>query len=277
METFTTILFANQAVLYAFGPVVLGILGWLWTASQRRFEQNMAEAVFRQQVDQARLQWGSHVIDALSAAQAIAEAGPDAENFEIERREALQHLSALADRGRLFFPNLTKEGDRVVKDAFRLPWASSKNDADKEKSQAFRGNRPPIIDAIMYAYYELRAVGDTDGPNGPNAANYIYKCRRLFVSALQANIDPHRYDELVDRYSDQDRTHKADMLVRAGELGLLLDSRRSGLLTGCEGADFGWSKLISADRRREILHEAQSEEGVCPPLSDPEIPQEAAE
>ncbi len=259
--------FADLALQYrpylvGFGPVLLGVLGWLWTLSSRRFQQKMASEAFRRQGDTASLHWGNEAIDALSEAQAVAEGGPDAPGFEERRQDVLWRISSLVDRGRMFFPNLDMEGHQTGP-AF-LPFVGKRGGSGKER--AFTGNRPPIIDTLMYAYYELRSVGDPNGPTAENSANFIFRCRRLFVTALQAYLDPHRYDDLIDRYSEQNRRFRDDMIVKSGELGVVLDARRAGLLTQCEGKDFGWSSRVSADRRREILHEVQAEPGMCPPI-----------
>ena len=121
-------------------------------------------------------------------------------------------ISSLVERGRLFFPNIdphTKGG---------------------EKEGAYRGSRPPILDALMFAYYEIEALTRQGGPTADNSADYIDDCRRLLVSELQAHFDPRRRDAIVDRYDDQRLDHRGDAIARANNLKSILKSRRPGLV-----------------------------------------------
>ena len=85
------------------------------------------------------------------------------------------------DRGRLFFPNLNPDRKGA------------------EKEGAYRGHRPPILDALMWTYHELEALTREGGPASDDSAGFIDECRRLLVSELQAYLDPRRKDEIVER------------------------------------------------------------------------------
>ncbi|MEM1146736.1 MAG: hypothetical protein AAGH49_03025, partial [Pseudomonadota bacterium] len=116
--------------------------------------------------------------------------------------------------GRLFFPNINPEGLGVDKEA------------------AYRGKRPPILDALMFAYYEVEALTRQGGPTADNSAEFIEDCRRLLVSELQAHFDPRRRDTIVDRYDTQRLDHRRAAIERASALRSMLKSRRPGLQMG---------------------------------------------
>ena len=102
----------------------------------------------------------------------------------------------------------------------------SPNSKGAEKEGAFRGSRPPILDALMFAYYEVQALTRQGGPTADNSAEYIEDCRRLVVSELQAHLDPRRRDEILERYDDQREDHRGDAIKRANNLKASLAARR---------------------------------------------------
>lgn len=119
--------------------------------------------------------WGNDCIDAL------AEAGefcllksadfPDsgAYGYGMQRNELLHRLSALIDRGRLFYRN--KDQDQYGLDKF----------------PARRGYRPEILDPLVAGYQSVREVnGSVD------EAKYrrLYEWRGRFISLLQYEVDP---------------------------------------------------------------------------------------
>lgn len=229
--------FTALAALVAF---VSMLLSRRETHRQRVLQQES----LRQRIDAASLDWGCTVIDTLGEASALAlshhltEAERQSRRLDVARR-----LSALVDRGRMFFPNLDPDGHGT------------------DKEQAYKGKRPPILDAVMYAYYEVLEIGQ--GPvRAEDSAGYITECRRLVVSGLQAHLDPHRLDEVIGRYTDQRPREREDALNRAGRLGVILDARRPGLLTRAH--DRGWMDLIPAEERRRILHDFQEREDPAP-------------
>ncbi len=198
----------------------------------------------RQRIDGASLDWGCTVIDTLSEASALALSHHLTEaEMQSRRLDVARRLSALIDQGRMFFPNVDPDGHGT------------------DKEQAYKGKRPAILDAVMYAYYEVMEIGQ--GPvRGEDSAGFITECRRLAVSELQAHLDPHRLDEVIERYTDQRPRARADALNRAGRLGIILDARRPGLLTRAH--DRGWMDLVPAEERRRLLHDVQEREAPAP-------------
>jgi len=141
-------------------------------------------------------------------------------------------LSALADRGRLFFPNIDPDN------------------GGSDKESAYRGQRPPILDALVFACHETQRLGE-DGVSGDDSASFLRECRRQFVSELQAHLDPSHLDEVIERYTDQSEAMRDDSLNRAGEVAIVFDTRRPGIL---DHTGAGWSGRIGADARKGLLH-----------------------
>lgn len=229
---------ANLDVVLALGSALVALVSALVARGETRRQRHLQEEELRRRVDQASLDWGHEAIDTMGEAAGLA-LSPMISDLERrhKRLEIARRLSALADRGRFFFPNLDPDN----------------HGADKEA--AFRGKRPPILDALIYAYHEVLQIGE-DGIRGEDSAGFITECRRLLVSELQEHLDPRRLEELLGRVNDQKKTEREEALRTAGRLGVVLDVRRPGLLV--KAGDNGWMDLIDTDERRAILHEFQS-------------------
>ena len=171
----------------------------------------------RHGLDSQSLAWGNACIDTLNRAAMFARTrqhqANDASFFQ-QRVNVMLALSSLVERGRLFFPNI----DPASKGG--------------EKEGAYRGSRPPVLDALMFAYYEVEALSRQGGPTADNSAEFIDDCRRLLVSELQAHLDPRRRDLVVDRYDDQRMDHRSEAVKRADTLKSILKSRRPGINLG---------------------------------------------
>jgi hypothetical protein len=176
------------------------------TARQRRLQTER----LRQGIDVASLDWGAAAIDTLARAAAFTrtkQTQPNELAFEAERADLLINLSTLIDRGRMFFPNI----------------APDKTAADKEG--AYKGKRPPILDALMFPYHELTVLAREGGPPDEESGAFIDDCRRLLVSELQAYLDPRRLDEIVGRYDQRTLQMRKDALERAKALREKLTAR----------------------------------------------------
>ena len=122
-----------------------------------------------------------------------------------------ERLSTLADIGRLYFPNFEPE---------------SRGD---EKPAAFRGDRQPAIDAVLFAY-DLACNLDTLTPDqAQGARGLLFDTRRLLISEVLIARDPRRLEVLNPKaektYRDtmKDETRQIWPLVRRLEaLGLQL-------------------------------------------------------
>ncbi|MEL7482034.1 MAG: hypothetical protein AAGJ29_10785 [Pseudomonadota bacterium] len=183
------------------------------TQKQLRLEEER----LRREIDQDTLAWGRNVIEAFADAGDLCDrmALPE---FHNEQREIARRISALVDMGRMYFPNVDREGRGII----------FKSVHGAHKTRAFRGYRPPILDALMFAFYEVRALGNTDVCQG--GQSYIWECRRLFVSELQAHIDPDAAEDLINRYNVQDKAEQKEALLRASTLRAELETRRPGVI-----------------------------------------------
>lgn len=189
----------------------IAIVSALAARRETRRQREVQIERLRQDIDAASLNWGNRAIDALARSSMLARTrhlhNSDTA-FQGSQYNMAVALSTLVDQGRMYFPNV-EPGSKGA-----------------EKEGAFRGNRPPILDALMYAYYEVQALQRQGGPTGDNSADFIDDCRRLLVSELQAHLDPRRRDGVIDRYDDQRESHRADAIKRSNNLKASLGARR---------------------------------------------------
>lgn|GEM_PF-286980 len=225
----------NVELVVAVGSAAVAVIGALLSGNAARRQHRMQKEQLRQNIDRMSMEWGGDAIDALADAIALAELCrthlPDAE-IETRKSSIAARISALVDKGRLFFPNIDPDAKGV------------------DKEHAYRGSRPPILDALMYAYYEVRGLSRSRGPSPMDTAQFIFDCRRLLVSELQGHLDPRRQDEIVERYDRQNRLVREESLVQAGKLALMLRTRRPDLLK--EIGNWGWADKVPEEDRRVI-------------------------
>ena len=204
----------NLGTIVTVISAIAAAIGALASRSETRKQRALRTEQLRQAIDSASLDWGSAAIDTLVRAATLARTRhmhPNEGAFQTARTATLINLSSLIDRGRMFFPNLdeTKKG--------------------VEKDGAYRGSRPPILDAMVWVHCEVSALTRDGGPTGENSAAYIDECRRLIVSELQAHLDPRRLNQVVGRYAGQTRTHQKQAIDRADALKQQLLTRRPGV------------------------------------------------
>ena len=193
---------------------IAAVIGAIASRAETRKQRQLRTEQLRQSIDNASLDWGSAAIDSLTRAAMLARTRHMHANegaFQTARAATLITLSSLIDRGRMFFPNLDPDRHGLNKDG------------------AYQGFRAPILDALVWAHEEIRAMTREGGPTGDNSADFIDDCRRLLVSELQAHLDPRRLNQIVGRYVGQDRKHQQQAIQRAAELKAQLLTRRPGL------------------------------------------------
>ncbi len=232
------VLRAND-VLVVGVPAAVALVSAFWARREAQRARRIETERLREEVDRMSLQWGQEVIDLVSAASSLPQerdAYLSEREFQARRAEISWSLSALVDRGRLFFPNVDTEKHRAV---------------DRDKESAFTGKRAPILDALLYVHYEIDALGPRGGRPAAESCDFIVKCRRLIVSELQAYLDKDRLTEVDDRFDKRLRAKREAALHQAGRLGLELDARRPGTLVKRD--DKGWTELIPAEERKQIL------------------------
>jgi len=207
----------NIQIIVALLSAGVAVFGALISRKETQKQRQLQKENLRHSVDAQSLNWGNAAIDVLNRAAMFARTRKFQANdgsFLQQRVNMMLALSSLVERGRLFFPNI----DPMSKGS--------------EKEGAYRGQRPPILDALMFAYYEVEALTRQGGPTADNSAEFIEDCRRLLVSELQAHLDPRRRDLVVDRYDDQRLDHRADAVTRSNTLKATLKARRPGLAMG---------------------------------------------
>ena len=116
--------------------------------------------------------WSDDVIAALANAQEMLAEIPT------RRSAARASLSALIDRGRLFFPNR----------------ADGAHGADKEAG--YQGRRQPVLDVLVEAYATVDKAGGVSGPDRASG-EVLLKQRRLFVAEVFKTVDPVRRGETI--------------------------------------------------------------------------------
>ncbi|MEL6323647.1 MAG: hypothetical protein AAFQ84_05395 [Pseudomonadota bacterium] len=229
-------------LIAAIGAAVVSVIGAVLAARETAKQRRLQMEALRADADRQCLEWGHEAIDAMSDASALAvdrDAILNEREFKLRRAAIAARLSALADRGRLFFPNF---------------------DPDKKgghKEEAFRGNRPPILYALIYAFYEVEALKEQGARGGGESADFLYRLRRLLVSELQSYLDPRRRNEVVERYDHLSENVREDAVLKTARLGVELDARRPGTLARYN--DTGLVLQISPEERRQIMHNIQNE------------------
>lgn len=207
----------NAREILGFGSAGLAVVAALIAGRQARRADHFAQLSVRRQSDELILRWGEEAIEALAEAQDLCDR-MDLPDFREQQLAVARTLSALVDRGRLYFPNIDDKGHGFL--------AREGHGAHKEA--AFRGWRPPILDALMFAFYEVRALGQTEACK--QGGDYIWRCRRLFVSELQSHVDPKEFDLLLERFNRKSRDDQAASVRQASTLRAELMSRRPGAI-----------------------------------------------
>jgi hypothetical protein len=214
LENLSGWLQAHFEVLIGLASAAIAVFAALISRGETRKQRAVQMENLRHSIDAQSLSWGNASIDALNRAAMFARTrqhqASDASFFQ-QRVNMLLALSSLVERGRLFFPNIDPDG------------------RGNDKTAAYRGARPPILDAIMCAYYEIEALTRQGGPTADNSAEFIEDCRRLVVSELQAHLDPRRRDTVIERYDVQRLDARHDSIARVDALKTSLKSRRPGL------------------------------------------------
>lgn len=202
----------NEWVATSSAVLALASLLLNWLVVQRQTALQFES--LKTQMDSEVLAWAQEAIDLVSLGVALAKGRGHAyqgEEFHRLALEACQKLSALADRGRLFFPNE----------------APGRHGADKEA--AFQGFRQPILDAVVFASGQVERMAPEGGPDG-DAAAFLTKCRRLLVSEAQNAIDPRRRGQMLRRLASGRLDDKKSAFAVAAELGEAMEARYPGYL-----------------------------------------------
>lgn len=183
---------AGASALFALASVAVNVV------LLRRQNRVQLEAL-RIQSDSDVIAWGRDAIDALADAQRLIAVKPHITEtaFEQDRHTAMQRLSSLADQGRLFFPNATPD----------------RHGQDKE--HAFKGFRQPIIDSLVFAFSALEHWPDV-GRHPAKAIAFLWSCRRVVVSEIQASVDPRRRHSAISSLAKRRRGRRNSQATPSG-------------------------------------------------------------
>lgn len=226
---------AGQAIV----PILISILTFTLMTRQRALQLQSVKT----QLIAPVANWGERAIRTLAQCRRLAEAnaGPEAEAFFRQRDSLLTSLSTEVDLGRLYFPNIPSR------------------DFGKDKEFAFRGYRPPILDAMMFAYHVLESLKPSSVP-AADAEEIFDKARRIVISELRRYTS----DEIAlagRRSARRLRRSDDDGHKQVALLAQLLETHFPGLLarkdyvSWAEGEahhDFGrgfWHRLALGKRK----------------------------
>lgn len=164
------------SALLGAGSAVVAIISAIFSWRTMRKQERRQTMTLKLAHDNDIIRWSDGAIVTLAQAhEMLCEKGvafADAD-FRMRRSELRAQLSAVIDRGRLFFPN------------------RSDGEYGADKEAAFRGRRHPALDRLVEAYELLGRSGDQMGPDRASAEE-LTKIRRLFVTEVFNVIDPVR-------------------------------------------------------------------------------------
>lgn len=147
---------------------------------RERLNQRMQFSKLQQDYFATLRTWADQVSDLLSDAVHFSELDPQRcpDGFFFERRNRLRtSISSMIDRGRWFFPNL--HSDKV----------------GQHKEQAFQGYRQEVLNSLVAAYDATTGLDYRAASNNPPRRIELVKTKRLFVSEVQAVLDPVNRDK----------------------------------------------------------------------------------
>ena len=167
----------------ALGSALAAFVSFLMSRATVKKQETMQLESLRAQRDSDLIAWAHETIERLADTQKLCrdlrDGLIDEDAFLDRRSEARARLSALLDRGRLFFPNAPKDDD------------------DPDKHAAFKGKRQPALDAIFGAYRTMSDIGRDGGPDATAALNAVVEHRRAFVSEAFLHVDPRRRRDVM--------------------------------------------------------------------------------
>jgi hypothetical protein len=171
--------------------VAVASFGFNWAVVRR--QTAMQFEGLRNARDSDLIKWADEVIEIMANAQKLCRErdkliAPD--EFRRGQSEVRTRLSALLDRGRLFFPNTTGDADQ----------------ADKEA--AFRGERKAALNAVFGVY---RIVSDVERETASSdPVRDIVAQKRIFISEVFDTIDPRRRENILSELDYSRAKHRQE-------------------------------------------------------------------
>ncbi len=159
-------------------------------------EQKLIYQQIRLQRDSDIIQWADQCIDIVAEQESFLRCHT-IDNLTDAREdrayELLHQLSALIDRGRIFFPNDFIKGK------------------GENNPRAYRGERQPILSHLVICYNLFQSsLTKSQHDRAKDIACKIHDFRRLFVSETQLAIDPHRYLQFFEMHDLREASGEFD-------------------------------------------------------------------
>jgi hypothetical protein len=158
----------------------VAVVSFLMSRKAVRRQEAMQFEALRAEHDGRLIDWADDAIAAIADAQRHCR---DLKNGLIAGEEAARaaselrtRMSALLDRGRLFFPNQPDSADEDAQNA----------------EAAYAGQSHAAIDALYRAYRIISDLGRVSPMTPGEAVNAVVAQRRRFVSEIFRSVDPRR-------------------------------------------------------------------------------------
>jgi hypothetical protein len=159
------------------GSAVIALVSALFSWRMMRRQDKRSAASLKLAHDNDIIRWSDEAIVVLAEAhEMLCEKGvafPDTE-FLQKRSACRARISAIIDRGRLFFPNVD------LGDAHGV-----------DKEAGYQGHRQPALEALVSAYRLLGQTGLQAGPD-KEASEKLMAIRRGFVAEVFKAVEPER-------------------------------------------------------------------------------------
>ncbi len=161
------------------GSAALAILSFFLNLRLVARQEKRNRVAMKMAHDSDVIGWSDEVVTLLAHTQEmLVEKGAsyNDDDFRARRSDVRARLSALIDRGRIFFPN-RKDGDFGT-----------------DKEAGFQGRRHPALDVLVDAYGIIDAAGSAQGPDRENSEK-LTTHRRKFMAEIFTSVDPVRRGE----------------------------------------------------------------------------------
>lgn len=159
------------------GSAGVALVSFLFNLHLIRKQEKREVESLRLQKDQDLIDWAGEAIDVLSGVQQLLrERGKlyDPDDFLKERSQLRTRLSAVIDKGRLFFPS------------------AHLSESEFSTETAYVGSSDPVIAALETAERILKAVDLTKNEYVRETVLELVAARRQFVSSVFNAVDPRR-------------------------------------------------------------------------------------
>lgn len=198
----------GDVISFLSAVIAVASFAFNWVVVRR--QMSMQYEGLKAQMETDMMKWAQEAVDMISTGAQLARGRGRVyapEELAPRLNEIAIRLSSVADRGRLFFPNY---GETVH---------------GLEKERAYQGFRPPILDAVVFAHMQVDRIDARGAEPDHQAADFLVRCRRLFVSEAQGAIDPRRRLRILAELSEGEKQERAHSVHQAADLAQALADR----------------------------------------------------